>query len=112
MIFLEAPRSVDELKKIAASVNAPQMVNLVEGGKTPLLRVKELEQMGFKIASFSGSTQKVAIKAIERFLVDFHRTGDINLYLEDMVSLNERSALLELDQFYRLEKKYGSPSGE
>ena len=85
------------------------MVNLVEGGKTPLLRVNELEQMGFKIASFSGSTQKVAIKAIERFLVDFHKTGDINLYLEDMVSLTERSSLLELTRYYKLEKKYQIP---
>ena len=110
MIFIEAPRSADELKKIAASVNAPQMVNFVEGGKTPLVRIKELDQMGFKIASFSGSAQKVAIKAIERFLVDFRKTGDINLYLEDMVSLKERSSLLELDEYYMLEKKYASPS--
>jgi methylisocitrate lyase len=112
MIFVEAPRSADELKKIAASVNAPQMVNLVEGGKTPLLDVRQLEQMGFKIASFSGSIQKVAIKAIERFLVDFRRTGDINFYIEEMVSLKERSSLLELDDFYKLEKKYGRPSGK
>jgi 2-methylisocitrate lyase-like PEP mutase family enzyme len=68
--------------------------------------------MGFKIASFSGSIQKVAIKAIERFLVDFRRTGDINFYIEEMVSLKERSSLLELDDFYKLEKKYGRPSGK
>jgi methylisocitrate lyase len=112
MIFVEAPRSVGELKKVAASVDAPQMVNLVEGGKTPLVRVNELEQMGFKIASFSGSTQKIAIKAIERFLMDFRTTGDITLYLEDMVSLKERSSLLGLDEFYLLEKKYASPCGK
>lgn len=106
MIFLEAPRSKDELKKIASSIEAPQMVNLVEGGKTPLMTIKELEEMGFKIASFSGSTQKIAIKAIQKFLASFYETGDIRLYLDDMVSLGERSQILKLDDFYELEEKF------
>jgi carboxyvinyl-carboxyphosphonate phosphorylmutase len=112
MIFVEAPRSRDELRKIASSIEAPQMVNLVEGGKTPLLTIEEMEEMGFKIASFSGSPQKIAIKAIQEFLTDFHGTGDIRLYLDDMVSLEERSQLLGLDDFYELERKFLSPAGK
>ena len=112
MIFIEAPRSRDELRKIASSIEAPQMVNLVEGGKTPLVTIKELEEMGFKIASFSGSSQKIAIKAIQKFLADFHETGDIRLYLDDMVSLEERSQLLGLDDFYKLERKFLTPAGK
>jgi 2-methylisocitrate lyase-like PEP mutase family enzyme len=111
MIFIEAPRSRDELHKIASSIEVPQMVNLVEGGKTPLVTIKELEEMGFKIASFSGSSQKIAIKAIQKFLADFHETGDIRLYLDDMVSLEERSQLLGLDDFYELERKFLNPAG-
>ena len=106
MIFVEAPRSKDELRKIASSIEAPQMVNLVEGGKTPLVTIKELKEMGFKIASFSGSSQKIAIKAIQEFLADFHETGDIRLYLDDMVSLEERSQLLGLDDFYEFERQF------
>ncbi len=112
MIFIEAPRSRDELHKIASSIEVPQMVNLVEGGKTPLVTIKELEEMGFKIASFSGSSQKIAIKAIQKFLADFHETGDIRLYLDDMVSLEERSQLLGLDVFYELERKFLNPAGK
>ena len=112
MIFIEAPRSRDELHKIASSIEVPQMVNLVEGGKTPLVTIKELEEMGFKIASFSGSSQKIAIKAIQKFLADFHETGDIRLYLDDMVSLEERSQLLGLDAFYELERKFLNPAGK
>jgi 2-methylisocitrate lyase-like PEP mutase family enzyme len=112
MIFIEAPRSRDELRKIASSIETPQMVNLVEGGKTPLVTIKELEEMGFKIASFSGSSQKIAIKAIQKFLADFHETGDIRLYLDDMVSLEERSQLLGLDVFYELERKFLNPAGK
>ena len=112
MIFVEAPRSKDELRKIASSIEAPQMVNLVEGGKTPLVTIKELKEMGFKIASFSGSSQKIAIKAIQEFLADFHETGDIRLYLDDMVSLEERSQLLGLDDFYEFERQFLNNTGE
>jgi hypothetical protein len=45
------------------------MVDLVEGGKTLLVSVKESEEMGFKIASFSGYVQKVSIKAMQDFLL-------------------------------------------
>lgn len=110
VIFIEAPESVGDLKEMASSVPAPQMVNLVEGGKTPLLTVKELEDLGFKIASFSGSLQKVAIRSMGAFLEDFRRTGDISRYLDQMVSLNDRSRILGLDSFYGLEKSFFAPS--
>lgn len=106
MIFLEAPESIEEMKQIASSIPAPQLINLVEGGKTPLVSAQELGKMGYKIASFSGSMQKISLKAMEKFIGAFRQTGDIRLYLEDMVSLEERSRLLGLNEFYELEKKF------
>ncbi len=56
--------------------------------------------------------KKIAIKAMETFLMNFHKTGDIRLYLNDMASLDERSQLLGLNEFYELEKKFLSGTGE
>ncbi len=112
MIFIEAPESIEELKEMASSVTAPQMVNLVEGGNTPLLTVKELGDLGFKIASFSGSAQKIAMRAMDVFLADFKKTGDIRRYLDQMASLKERSQILGLDEFYELERRFFAPSRE
>jgi len=106
MIFVEAPESIKEMEKIASSIPAPKFINLVEGGKTPLVSIKDLESMGYKIASFSGSAQKISIKAVENFLTAFRQTGDIRLYLKDMISLEERSQLLGLTEYYELEKKF------
>jgi 2-methylisocitrate lyase-like PEP mutase family enzyme len=106
LIFLEAPESLEEMKQVAQSIPAPLFINLVEGGKTPLISAKELEGMGYKIASFSGSMQKIALKAMERFITAFRQTGDIRLYLRDMVSLEERSDLLGLNEFYEFEKRF------
>ncbi len=50
VIFVEAPTTIDQLKQIIYSLQGiPQIINLVEGGKTPLVSLKEAEEIGFKI---------------------------------------------------------------
>ncbi len=108
MIFVEAPQSVEELRRIPKSIGVPTMANLVEGGKTPLVSVKELEEMGFKFASFSGSAQKMAMKAMEELFGILKETGSVSGALGRIASLGERSELLGLPAFYRMEKVYGT----
>jgi carboxyvinyl-carboxyphosphonate phosphorylmutase len=107
MIFVEAPQNLEELERIPKSVAVPTMANLVEGGKTPLVSVKELEEMGFKFASFSGSAQKTAMKAVEQLFSVLKATGSVNSELGRIASLHERSDLLGLPAFYEMEKVYG-----
>jgi len=49
VIFIEAPKSVNEMKKIGKSINAPLVANMIEGGATPLNSASALYKMGFKI---------------------------------------------------------------
>jgi methylisocitrate lyase len=107
MVFVEAPETLEELRMIPKSVKAPAMVNLVEGGKTPLLSVAALQEMGFKFASFSGSAQKTAIKAMRDLFATLKTTGSLDNALENIVSLEDRSKLLNLKKFYEMEIKYG-----
>jgi len=107
MVFVEAPETLDELRMIPKSVKAPAMVNLVEGGKTPLVSVQELQEMGFKFASFSGSAQKTAIKAMRDLFTILKTTGSLDSALKNIASLDDRSQLLELRKFYEMEVKYG-----
>jgi 2-methylisocitrate lyase-like PEP mutase family enzyme len=69
MLFLEAPHSRDELETIArklADLDVPLMVNLVEGGKTPLLSVPELSAMGYQLIA--------AFDTVQNSLVWYTRT--------------------------------------
>ncbi|WP_199179659.1 isocitrate lyase/PEP mutase family protein [Mycolicibacterium goodii] len=50
MLFVEAPRSDDEIERIAAEVEAPLLLNLVLGGLTPEQCQQRLQQLGFAIA--------------------------------------------------------------
>ncbi len=111
MVFVEAPETLDELRMIPKSVKAPAMVNLVEGGKTPLLSVEALREMGFKFASFSGSAQKTALKAMRDLFATLKATGSLDNALENIVSLEDRSQLLNLKKFYEMEVKYGVREG-
>lgn len=63
-IFIEAPESVEEMKKIGASVGAPLVSNQLHGGKTPILPQAELKQIGFSAAIYPTAGLFAAAKAL------------------------------------------------
>lgn len=50
VIFVEAPRDLDEIERIAKEVDAPTLINLVQGGLTPIESTPRLAELGFAIA--------------------------------------------------------------
>jgi 2-methylisocitrate lyase-like PEP mutase family enzyme len=64
-IFIEAPESVDEMKKIGAAVDAPLVSNQLHGGKTPILPQKQLEELGFSIAVYPTAGLFASAKALQ-----------------------------------------------
>lgn len=108
-LFVEAPESKDELVEVAerlADLGLPLKANMAEGGKTPLATAAELEAMGYAFAHFPGACQKVALKAMQSFLHDLRRTGSIEgWYPERMATLDERSALLGLQDYLDVEQE-------
>lgn len=66
--FLEAPQSEVEMRAYCEQVPGPKMANLVEHGKTPLLPLPQLEQMGYKIAVYALTLLNSAIGAMQRAL--------------------------------------------
>ena len=64
-LFIEAPVDLDELRTIAEAFDVPQMANMLEGGRTPLLRPAELGEMGFRIAIYGISPLVHAIAQMQ-----------------------------------------------
>jgi 2-methylisocitrate lyase-like PEP mutase family enzyme len=62
--FLEAPQSEAEMRAYCDTVPGAKMANLLEQGKTPLLPLRRLEQMGFKIAVYPLTLLNVSINAM------------------------------------------------
>jgi carboxyvinyl-carboxyphosphonate phosphorylmutase len=68
VIFVEAPQTEEEIQRVAREVRAPLLANMVPGGRTPPVKVSELERLGFKIVIFPAACMAAAIPAIEAAL--------------------------------------------
>jgi methylisocitrate lyase len=106
MVFVDAPESAEELRLIASSIPAPVMANMSEGGKTPLLRAKELQEMGYKLVIYPRSAAGAAAKAIQELMVVLQRDGTTEKYLDRIISFEGRNQITGLAYYQDLEKKY------
>jgi 2,3-dimethylmalate lyase len=68
VIFVEAPQSLDEVRRIAREVKAPLLANMVPGGKTPAVKFSELQRLGFRIVIYPAVCMGPAVVAMERSL--------------------------------------------
>ena len=110
ILFVEAPRTVVEMKRIPGLLDVPLLVNMVEGGgKTPLLPADELEAMGFRIAIYPTSAWMAAIKAMQGVLRELKENGSTDGYAEHMVSFQEMFEIVGLSHYRGLEAKYLTP---
>ena len=71
--FLEAPLDRDEMRRYCSEVEGPKMANLIEGGKTPILDLAELDAIGYKIAVFPLTLLNVSIQAMRNALARLKR---------------------------------------
>ena len=106
MIFIEAPQSIDEIKKIAKSIAAPLLINMFKGGKTPLVPMKELEAMGYRVVIVPSPLQLAAVHTMKELLQVLKREGTIESFSERMISFKERDEIVGLPEYEKLERKF------
>jgi len=68
MLFVEAPATLEEVAAVPKRVNAPCLLNVVWGGKTPDIDLRDAEAMGYKFAILPGLLFKAAIGACDAAL--------------------------------------------
>src|SRR6202051_708346 len=108
MLFVEAPTSEAEIAAIAKSVSGWKLINMFEGGKTPLLPVARLEALGYHLVIIPSDTQRPALKAIEARLGAIGRDGSAASMRGDMVSFKEREALVDTAGYLDRSNRYAS----
>jgi 2-methylisocitrate lyase-like PEP mutase family enzyme len=96
MLFVEAPRQRDELGRIRARLgkSVPLMVNMVEGGKTPLLPADELEALGFSLVIFPGAIVRTLAKAAEDFYASLKAHSSTDPFRARMFDFDALNRLL------------------
>ena len=106
-VFIEAPKSIDEMKQIGKSIKAPLVANMIEGGATPLSSADALHKMGFKIILYPLSVLFANTFATMNILKELKKTGTTAKFKQKVVNFDQFNDLVELPKFRKLEKKYG-----
>jgi len=104
--FVEAPQTVEELRIVGREVRGPALVNVFEGGKTPMLGAKELEDMGFRLGIYPSQTHRAAIRAAQRVLAAMKRDGDTRGIETEFATFQEREDAVGTATWRALEEKY------
>ncbi len=105
-IFIEAPRSVAEMKKIGKSINAPLVANMIEGGATPLLSANMLHKIGFKLILYPLSILFANAYASLQILRELRKSGTTSRFKKNLVAFEQFNDIVDLAKFKRMEKRY------
>ncbi|MBV9968907.1 MAG: oxaloacetate decarboxylase, partial [Xanthobacteraceae bacterium] len=108
MVFVEAPTTEQQIADIARRLPGYKLINMFHGGKTPLVPVAKLHELGYHVVIIPSDTQRAAIKAMQRVLAAIARDGSAAAMIDDMASFKEREAIIGTDSFIARDKKYAS----
>ncbi|MBU0462679.1 MAG: oxaloacetate decarboxylase [Proteobacteria bacterium] len=106
LIFVEAPQTIEDMKRINREINAPTLANIIEGGRTPEISVKELETMGFNAVTYPTTATYTVAKAIFEVMGELYSSGSTDKVRHRMFSFDEFNELVGLSSLRELEKKY------
>jgi methylisocitrate lyase len=106
VIFIEAPKTIDQMEMIAKEINAPLLANMIEEGITPNLTADQLRKMGFKMVVFPLSALYSATFAIKQTLQTLKKMGTTKELKNKMITFQEFNDLVNLSVYRKLEKKY------
>ena len=107
VVFVEAPKSIEELAFIREAIkDVPLVANIIEGGKTPYLSAPTLEEMGYEIM-FCGLTALLVIaKALMDALTHLKKAGSTEGLSDRMYTFSEFNRLIGIKEFSLLERKF------
>ena len=108
VLFIEALRSVEDMKKATARFGGkvPLLANMVEGGKTPVLPVAELEKIGYSIAIFPGGTVRSVAFSLQEYFSILKRDGGTHAARARMFDFDGLNKVIGTPALLKLGKKY------
>ena len=107
-LFVEAPRSVEELERVARALPPPLVANMIERGVTPHLTRSQLRDLGFALVVCPLAGLFAAARAVQDVLVELREQETTAGAVERMLAFEDFNDLVELDARYADEARYAS----
>jgi 2-methylisocitrate lyase-like PEP mutase family enzyme len=115
ILFVEAPKTREELQRIPPAINGvPLMANMVEGGKTPPLAAADLEAIGFSLVIFPGAIVRALARTASEFYASLAAHGTSEPFLDRMYDFAALNDVIGTPQMIALGKEYeaGAPNSK
>ena len=106
ILFVESPETVEEMHRICASLDAPLLANMVEGGRTPVLSQAELESIGYKLAIFPVTALLGALHAMTGIYRTIKKQGSSAGLTIPIAEFAELTKLMDFEDIWAFEKRY------
>jgi 2-methylisocitrate lyase-like PEP mutase family enzyme len=109
VLFVESPRTLEQLAEIPKRFATPQLFNMASSGKTPLLTADEIARLGFKLVIYPNWLLLASIRAATHVLRELKTSGGVAQLSNEVASFTEFFDLLGMPEVQRLEARYGTP---
>jgi methylisocitrate lyase len=106
LIFVEAVESVEQMRQVIAAVPAPQMANMVPGGRTPALTAQELQEIGYAIVAYATANTYIIAKAATDLFTELYATGTTAGLESRMITFDEFNRLVGLPEIRAAEQRF------
>ncbi len=108
VIFVEAPKSLDELRLFAEQIDAPLVANMVEGGSTPIVPLDDLGELGYAVVLYANAALRSAQRAVTKAYAELKTACISTNLLENMATWEERQDAVGKPFYDELEARYAS----
>jgi 2-methylisocitrate lyase-like PEP mutase family enzyme len=105
-LFVEAPRSKEELAAIARELPPPLVANMLEGGVTPLLTKDELAKIGFQLIVCPLTALYASAKAMQDMFDLIKTKGTTRDAVDRLLPFQQFHEIIDLDAYYKLAERY------
>jgi len=99
MIFVEAPETIEQIKRIAELIPGPKLINMFHSGKTPLVPTETLRAMGYQLIIIPSDLQRAAMTGIKNVLAEIYRSGNSGALSEELITFNERELIVDTQHY-------------
>lgn len=106
IVFVESPESVEEMEKIGASIDAMLLVNVVEGGSTPVLPAADYQSIGYNIAIYPGAGFLAVGAALKSVYTQIKETGSSIGAQAPLADFMEFSRSMGFEDVWAFEKQW------
>jgi 2-methylisocitrate lyase-like PEP mutase family enzyme len=108
VIFVEAPTTLAQIEEIARRVPQPKLINMFQGGKTPLVPLADLTARGYQIVIIPSDLQRAAMGAMMAVLEVIRRDGNSAAYNGPLPTFQQREEVIGTADWMAKDKQYGA----